>query len=170
VGALACRVMLPCGVTMRRNPYLPHYRTAFAFSRILYPHAYRPHLRLAFLSSLTRERGEEAYGLTVFRVSNSEGYVLSIHRWCFVAHDQGRPSPGAHHNAFWLQPNSNFGWSGFTMFIESSHKLTIPRTLAPSRLMLAATPAPCGFGARLMAVGYVVRRLLDRLLPPGHTS
>lgn len=78
MGALACRVMLLCGLVrcgylaiVWRNPYLPHYRAAFAFSRILYPHAYRSHLRLTFLSF--SEEGEEAYGLTVFCVSNSGG-------------------------------------------------------------------------------------------------
>ena len=30
------------------NPYLPHYKTAFAFSGLLYPLLYRLALRLAF--------------------------------------------------------------------------------------------------------------------------
>jgi hypothetical protein len=38
-------VMLP---PLRRNPYPPHYKVAFAFSIILYPHPFRLTLRLAF--------------------------------------------------------------------------------------------------------------------------
>jgi len=35
-------------VVLRLNPYPTHYRSAFAFSTILYPQLYRPSSRLAF--------------------------------------------------------------------------------------------------------------------------
>lgn len=40
---------MPDHVSRHFNPYPPHYRLAFAFSIFLYPHHFRPSLRLAFL-------------------------------------------------------------------------------------------------------------------------
>jgi hypothetical protein len=54
---------------------------------------------------------------------------------------------------FWLKPVSFFGLSRFTMFIKSSHMLTLPSTLAPLRMKLTDTPSPHGFGASHSTVG-----------------
>lgn len=54
-------------VALQLNPYLPHYRAAFAFSTFsLYPHRQRHPLRFAC------PKGQR-YGLTVFRMSNEMG-------------------------------------------------------------------------------------------------
>ena len=45
---------------------------------------------------------------------------------------------------FWLRPRSILGRSLITTFIESSHLLAMPSTLAPHRLMLADTSLPHG--------------------------
>ena len=51
------------------NPYLAHYRLAFAFSRILYPQPYRLALQHTFpLGQLW-----EDYGLNTFRLSTMSG-------------------------------------------------------------------------------------------------
>lgn len=60
------------------------------------------------------------------------------------AHDEGELSPRTRCFAFWLRPASTFGLLFVTAFIESSHVLAMPSTLAPCRLMLAATPSPRG--------------------------
>jgi hypothetical protein len=57
---------------------------------------------------------------------------------------------------YWLKPVSIFGLFLITVFIGSSHMLTIPLSLAPFRVMLADTPCPRGFGLPLSRMGYVV--------------
>jgi len=60
---------------LKLNPYLTHYRSAFASSSILYPQPYRLASRLAFPAQLHWED----YGLTMFRVNamNGEGPACS---------------------------------------------------------------------------------------------
>ena len=49
------------------NPYQIHYKSAFAFSGLLYPHPHRPTLRFAVLP------GKEKYGLTKFHFQYTMG-------------------------------------------------------------------------------------------------
>jgi hypothetical protein len=51
---------------------------------------------------------------------------------------------------------SIFGLLSVTTFIERSHVLTLPSTLALIRLMLAEASLPHGFDAGRLAAGYVV--------------
>ena len=51
------------GIAWRRNSCPPHYKTAFAFSILLYPHSHRLSLRFAFPI-------REKYGLTTFHNSD----------------------------------------------------------------------------------------------------
>lgn len=73
-----------------------------------------------------------------------------------MAGDGTTPAPTA--LPYWLRP-STLGRFYITTFIESSHTLAMPSTLALGRLMLAARPAPHGFGLPLTRAGYVVRGL-----------
>ena len=148
-------MMLP--TPARLNPCPTDYRPAFASSILPYPQSHRLRLRSAF-PVLTHE-GD--YGLTMFRKNDRiglgplcspvAGKAHSSH-----AHDGGDESPRAHHIAVWPRPDSIFGLLRMTTFIESSHVLAMPSTLAPCRLMLAATPSPHGSDARLAPAGYVV--------------
>jgi hypothetical protein len=85
-----------------RNPYPPHYRTAFAFSILLYPQHLRVALRLP--TSV-----EECYGLTVFVLSNMDGLGRSLFAGGLNVHDRGVDNPCASHTPFWFEPVSIFG-------------------------------------------------------------
>jgi hypothetical protein len=63
---LSREVMLPYG---RRNLYPSHYKTAFAFSTILYPQFHQLALRLAFPFGTEGEN----YGLTTFHLCTRVG-------------------------------------------------------------------------------------------------
>jgi hypothetical protein len=71
-----------------------------------------------------------------------------------MAEDWAASAPAA--LPFWLRPESILGRLSLTTFIESSHLLAIPSTLALCHLMLAARPSPHGSGLPLARAGYVV--------------
>lgn len=62
------------------------------------------------------------------------------------AHGRGPYNPCTRCVAVWLRPASTFGPLYFTTFIESSHMLAMPSTLAPYRLMLAVYVHASRFG------------------------
>ena len=110
------------------TPYLIHYKTAFAFSDILYPLTCRLTLRLAFHTEM------EIVGLTLIPLILHNG-LASVYSpgeswitWDDTRASQPYPSP------FWSRPGSIFGLSALTAFINSSHVLRIPSFLAPIQL------------------------------------
>ena len=109
-------------------PYLLHYRTAFAFSDILYPLIYRLTLRLAFHTEM------EIVGLTLIPLilHNGLASVYSPGESWITLGDTRTPKP--YPLPFWSRPISIFGLSTLTAFINSSHVLRIPSFLAPNRL------------------------------------
>jgi len=123
---------------LRLNPYPSHYRTAFAFSDILYPRIHRLSLRLACPCG-------RIYGLTVFHVNNTGrlGGGSFPGRLCFRLKKcqlQNR------FLTFWLLPDSIFGSSKLTEFITTSLMFTLLPSLVPYRVMLAVPLLPHGFG------------------------
>ena len=82
-------------------------------------------------------------GFTVFHINNSGGLgpVYSPMAKCprdLTLKQINQPC------TFWLKPVSTFGFFYVTKFIDSSHMLTIPPSLAPFRVMLADTLLPHG--------------------------
>lgn len=120
VSSLSRGMMSP----QRLNPYPDHYRPAFAFSVILYPHCYRHLLRVAFPHG-------SSTGLTS-SVSATAWVRPSFFAGGVGVHDREEWSPCARHMPFWLEPISRFGSLGLTTFIKSSHLLAIPRTPRPA--------------------------------------
>jgi hypothetical protein len=57
----------PFRVGQSSNPYLPHYRTAFASSRIFYLHGISPSLAVGILRDLRLAPPGEPYRLTAYR-------------------------------------------------------------------------------------------------------
>lgn len=108
---------------MRFNPYLLHYRAAFAFSTFLYPHHQQHSLRSACPAG-------RRYGLTVFHVNNKSG-LGSAFPPVVVLSAQPKTGKGlSDYVAFWLKPVSIFGLFAITVFISSSLALTISLSLA----------------------------------------
>ena len=122
------RVALPAfarrHVALRRNAYLTHYRSAFAFSAILYPHSQQLPLRV------TCPCGRK-YGLTVFPVSNMNGLGFAYSPVAPLSVCPYSTERVPRYMPFWLKPISAFGLSCFTMFISNSPGLTMPSSLAP---------------------------------------
>lgn len=72
MGAFSCRIMWLSAIHGNEvNPYPLHYRAAFAFSTLLFPHIGLP------CGSLTSSKAGERYGVTTFRVSDNNGLGLS---------------------------------------------------------------------------------------------
>jgi hypothetical protein len=139
------------------NPYLGDYSPAFACSTILYPQSIRFALRLAYPSGRTT-------GLPCSL--RATGWVRSA----LSAGGGGCPRQGTQQTL--VPPQcllaqarlASLACSVVTAFIERSHMLTIPSTLAPIRLMLAEASSPCGSDAGLATAGYFVSGFLARLV------
>ena len=115
------------GVMLRGglNPYPPHYRMAFASSILLFPHAYRLALRLAF------PHGRRT-GLPCSVSVTTNGLGALCPPVACDAHDKERGVLVPATVPFWLKPASTFGLFSLTMFIERSPGFALPSILAPS--------------------------------------
>jgi len=140
-------------------PYPPHYRTAFAFSIILYPLRQQITLRSPLSAILAGRR----VGLTTFHTSNRVGKVPSFRRWSHVSvfapskrTTDHMPFGRARWNKLLLAQSS------FTTFINGSLALTNQLSLAPhSDATAEITPRPLtGYG-----VPRKVATLSERLAP-----
>jgi hypothetical protein len=124
------------------NPYSVDYRPTFACSVLLYPQPYRRPLRSAFprgsATGLPSSAGVTEWG----RRSLSTGGVDC-------------PCHGTRHPVNPPQSKASASWPPvwLTVFIENSHVLAIPPTLAPLPVMLGETLGPRGVSAGLMAAG-----------------
>jgi hypothetical protein len=65
------------------------------------------------------------------------------------------------HTPFWFVPDSIFGTSQLTGFNADSHMFTLLPSLAPCRIMLAASHLPRGIRFTLAGSGYIVRMASD---------
>src|SRR5262249_41610499 len=83
-------------VALRLNPYPTHYRSAFAFSAILYPAFHRHSLRSAFLSQ--RRRLGLPRSTSITRSVRSRLDVGGL-----IVHDAGLANPHSDHTPFWSQ-------------------------------------------------------------------
>ena len=131
-GLVSRRIM-----SLSLNPYPLYYRTAFAFSLILYPHRHR------------RPRGllpsRERYGLTLFHLDDLAGRVLFLRRQrCLPMTEE--------HGAYRTR------CKGAPSIFRSTLMTTLKRIcicspchspLPFAAAMLAATPFPRGSGANL---------------------
>src|SRR3989454_12830340 len=107
------------------NPYPPHYRMAFASSILLFPHACRLALRLAFPCG--RRTG---FPCSVSVTTNGVGALCPPVALLPMTRKEGVLVPAT--VPFWPKPASTFGLFSVTMFIERSPGFAIPSILAPS--------------------------------------
>jgi len=136
------------------NPYPPDYRAAFAFSDLPYPQLHQPSLRLT--CPWWAERRAYPVPLTwrrKFRCRLYPGELIALaEQWKNVQTAHGR---------FFVKPVSIFGLFPVTRFIADSLVFTMLPSLAPCRVMLAASWRPCGLCFTLPGSGYVVRVASD---------
>lgn len=85
---------------MRLNPYPLHYRTAFAFSGIPYPHY--PQLSLRSACPFGRE-----YGLIVFRVIDTGRVGVGYFPESVLSPPDHNSTSGPPTSPIWLKPFSN---------------------------------------------------------------
>ena len=107
------------------NPYPPHDRVAFASSILLYPHAFRLALRLAFPCG--RHTG---FPCSVSVTTNGVGALCPPVALLPMTRN-GKvlvPAPVP----FWPKPASTFGLFSVTMLIKRSPGFALPSILAPS--------------------------------------
>jgi hypothetical protein len=135
-------------VAFRLNSYSRHYSTTFAFSILLYPPGHRPTLRLP-----TRGGTWWAYRVPS---RQPDGLGPSLFAGGMLVHGRGIRSLCTRPHTVWLKPVSIVGSACVTTFITSSHRLSIPSTLAPLRLMLADPSFPHGSDGSRLTVGYIV--------------
>jgi hypothetical protein len=133
--------------TRRRNPYLPRYRAAFAFSQFRYPHRHRSALRLHFPKGAMRTypvplREHDRLGLR---------YTPAA---CYV-HDQGTSSLGTHckESAKHLPLPETYD------AYANSHMLAMLSTLAPGRLDASSCTIASRFRCRSCDRGIHCRRV-----------
>lgn len=135
-----------------RNPYLSHYRPAFACSAILYPLRRRRVLRLPTPKGAQRDYRVPPCAQEWFRPAHSAGGVC--------VHESGSFRPSAHHGAFlaqasqhlWLVPGNNV-YRAFTCVGRATH--ACPRF----RLMLTDPRRTSRFvrppeGGRALSAGF----------------
>src|SRR5262245_61409167 len=104
-------------LALRLNPYPTHYRSAFAFSTILYPQPYRLALRRAFPSGRITGLPRSMKTAESVRSRFSAGGATS------ATGEVRAPVPD--HLPFWFKRKSLFRLSELTTFISDSHLLTI---------------------------------------------
>lgn len=144
------------------NPYPPHYRAAFAFSDLLYPHTQQSSLRL------TCPFGR-IYGLTVFRVSNNRSLGGDFFPGRLRSR-LGREQSQSRSLTFWLLPDSIFGSSKLTEFIVTSLSFTmLPEPSSPPR---DARSSAFASRRRLhpFGMGYIVEEASDITVTSGARS
>jgi len=107
------------------NSYPPHYRGAFASSILLFPHAYRLALRLAFPCG-----GRTGFPCSVSVTTNGGGALCPPVALLPMTRNGKVLVPAT--VPFWPKPTSTFGLFSVTMFIERSPGFTLPSILAPS--------------------------------------
>ena len=140
-------------IALRLNPYASDYRRPFAFSAILYPHRYRLALRLAFQG----ERTPWTYtGLprSTSGIYERRGIFLYAGGICC---QRGPSLERIHPPAYLLVQalNSNLWLAPHHDIYESSPMLSLLiLTLAPHRLLLAASTSPRGLVYRFRRVRF----------------
>jgi hypothetical protein len=133
----------------------------------------RSFTRIAIGCSHDQPTTREPYGLTTFHTNDRIGLgslcppAACLYKTLPMTGDTQAPVPAA--LPFWLRPKSILGRFSLTTFIQSSHRLAMPPTLAPHRLMLADTSSPHGLDAPFRG-GIRCRRALDGSLPYRPTS
>jgi len=137
------------------NPYLPHYKGAFAFSVLLCPHPFGLSLRRAFPCGRDTDLPCSALVPRWVRLRLSAGDVSSTMR------ETGYPH--THHVPFGSSLSASLACFPLTAFISDSLLLAIPSNpSAPTALMLAV------FTSLTVLLSFVRRASLSWKLPtPG---